>query len=103
MELSPLLFVLAMIPLTMLLLKRDNIGYKLGKKKIKQEHLRMVKLVVRLKLQGWAINAWAIGVAGCSAGILDRSGWEMRAIDVKTRKRLIMFGSFHKKGSVVRL
>ena len=36
-----------------------------------------------------------------SAGIMDSSDRELRA--KKTKKRLGMFGSFHKKGSVVRL
>ena len=50
-----------------------------------------------------AINAWTIGVVRYSAGILDWGDRELKAIDVKTRKRLTMFGAFHKKGSVPRL
>ena len=38
-----------------------------------------------------------------SAGILDWSDWEPRAMDEKTRKRLTMFGPLHKNRSVARL
>ena len=50
-----------------------------------------------------AINAWAIGVVRYSAGILEWNDRELKAMDVKTRKKLTMFGAFHKKGSVGRL
>ena len=46
---------------------------------------------------------WAKSVVRYSAGILDWSDQKRRAMDVKTRKRLTMFGAFHKKGSVARL
>ena len=38
-----------------------------------------------------------------SAGILDWRDLELRAMDVKTKERLTIFGAFHKKGSVVSL
>ena len=97
----------------------DETGYKyLGvlegadimqemKEKERQEYMKRVKLVAKSKLYGGnlitAINAWAIGVVRYSAGILDWSDRELKAMDVKTRKRLTMFGAFHKKGSVPRL
>ena len=64
------------------------------KEKVKQEYTKRVKLVAKSKLYGGnlikAINwSWK-----------DR---ELKAMDVKTRKRLTMFGAFHKKGSVPRL
>ena len=77
------------------------------KEKVKQEYLRMVKLVVRSKSCGRnlirVINAWPIDVLKYSAAILDWSDQELRVIDVKMKKRLMMFGAFHKKGSAVRL
>ena len=58
--------------------------------------LRKEKLVVKLRLYGGnfirAINAWAIGVARHSTGVLDRSDQEPRVLDVKTKKRLMIFG-----------
>ena len=34
-------------------------------------------------------------------GFLDWSDWELRAMVSKTQKRLMMFGTFHKKWSLV--
>ncbi|KXJ19770.1 hypothetical protein AC249_AIPGENE21527 [Exaiptasia diaphana] len=77
------------------------------KQKVRDEYLRRVKLVAKSKLYGGnlikAINAWAVSVVRYSAGILDWSDRELKEMDVKTRKRLTMFGTFHKKGSVPRL
>ena len=47
--------------------------------------------------------ATSIGVVRYSVGILDWSDRELKAMDVRTRKRLTMFGAFRKKGSVPRL
>ncbi len=49
------------------------------------------------------INTWAISVVRYSAGILEWTDRELKAMDVKTRKKLTIFGVFHKKGSVGRL
>ena len=47
-----------------------------------------------------AINVWAIGVVRHRAVILDWSDQELRAMDVKRRRRMTMFAEFHKNGSV---
>ena len=50
-----------------------------------------MKLVAKSKLYGGnlikAINSGAIGVDGCSAGILDWSDRELKAMDVKTKRK----------------
>lgn len=88
-------------------LEGADIMQKEMKEKVRKEYLRRVKLVARSKLYGGhlmrAINAWAIGVVRYSAGVLDWSDRELKAMDVKTRKRLSMFGVFHEKSSVGRL
>ena len=88
-------------------LEGADIMQKEMKEKVRQEYMKRVKLVAKSKLYGGnlikAVNAWAIGVVRYSAGILDWSDRELKAMDVKTRKRLTMFGAFHKKGSVPRL
>lgn len=38
-----------------------------------------------------------------AAGILDLGEQELNTLNVKTRQRLMMFGVYHKKGSVPRL
>ncbi|KXJ09461.1 Retrovirus-related Pol polyprotein from type-1 retrotransposable element R2 [Exaiptasia diaphana] len=88
-------------------LEGADIMQKEMKQKVRDEYLRRVKLVAKSKLYGGnlikAINAWAVSVVRYSAGILDWSDRELKEMDVKTRKRLTMFGTFHKKGSVPRL
>ena len=88
-------------------LEGADIMQKEMKEKVRQKYMKRVKLVTKSKLYGGnlikAINAWAIGVVRYSAGILDWSDQELKAMSAKTRKRLTMFGAFHKKGSVPRL
>lgn len=88
-------------------LEGADIMQKEMKQKVRDEYLRRVKRVAKSKLYGGnlikAINAWAVSVVRYSAGILDWSDRELKEMDVKTRKRLTMFGTFHKKGSVPRL
>ena len=45
----------------------------------------------------------AVSVVRYSAGVLEWTVKEWRAMDVKTRKLLTMFGAFHKRSSVDRL
>ena len=49
------------------------------------------------------INAWAVSVVRYSAGVLDWTDKELKALDVRTRKLLTMFGVFHMRSSVDRL
>ena len=88
-------------------LEGADIMQKEMKEKVRSEYLRRVKLVARSKLYGGhlirAINAWAIGVVRYSAGVLDWSDRELKVLDVKTRKRLSLFGVFHEKSGVARL
>ena len=87
-------------------LEGADIMQKEMKEKVK-EYLRRVKLVAKSKFCGGylikAINAWAIGVVRYSAGILEWKDRELKAMDVRTRKLLAMFGTFHEKSSIARL
>ena len=84
----------------------DNMQKKM-KENVRQDCMMRVKLVAKSKLYSGnfikAINMWAIGVVRYSAGSLDWSDRELKAMDVKTRMRLTMFEAFHEKGSVPRL
>jgi hypothetical protein len=77
------------------------------KEKIRVEYLRRVKLLAKSKLYAGhlvaGVNAWAVGVVRYSAGILDWTKKDVRAMDVKTRKILAMCGAFRKLSSVDRL
>jgi len=74
---------------------------------VKKEYLRQVKLVAKSILYAGnmlgAINAWAVSVVRYTAGVLDWSEAELKAMDVKTRKILTMNGGFHMRSSVDRL
>ena len=88
-------------------LEGANILNREMKEKVSKEYLRRVKLVAKSKLYGGhlirAINAWAVSVMRYSAGVLEWSDRELRALDVRTRKLLTMFGVFHIRSSVPRL
>ena len=49
------------------------------------------------------INAWAVSVVRYSVGVLNWTKKELKGMDVRTRKLLIMFGVFHMKSNVDRL
>ena len=89
------------------ILEGADIKQKEMKEKIKKEYLRRVKLVSKSMLYGGnlikAINAWAVSVVRYSAGIIDWSKAELKAMDIKTRKILSMHGAFHEKSSTYRL
>ena len=74
---------------------------------VKKEYLRRVRLVAGSWLYGGnmvrAVNTWAVSVVRYTAGILEWSDSELKAMDVKTRKLLTMKGAFHRNSSVDRL
>ena len=74
---------------------------------IRNEYLRRVKLVARSKLYAGnlvkALNVWAVSVVRYTAGVLEWTNRELKAMDVKTRKVLCMNGAFHMRSSVDRL
>ena len=88
-------------------LEGADIKQKEMKEKIKKEYLRRVKLVSKSMLYGGnlikAINAWAVSVVRYSAGVIEWSKAELKAMDIKTRKILTMHGAFHEKSSTYRL
>lgn len=88
-------------------LEGADIMQKEMKEKVRQEYLKRVKLVAKSKLYGGnlikAVNAWAVAVVRYSAGILEWKDRELKAMDVRTRKLLTMFGAYHMKSSVPRL
>ncbi len=88
-------------------LQADQVKSVEMKEKIKVEYFRRVKLLGKSKLYAGnlvnGINAWAVGVVRYSAGILDWTRKDVRAMDVKTRKILTMCGAYRKQSSVDRL
>lgn len=88
-------------------LEGAGIKTKEMKEIVRKEYLRRVKLVAKSKLYAGnmmrAVNTWAVSVVRYTAGILDWSDAELKAMDVKTRKILTMNGVFHMRSSVDRL
>ena len=74
---------------------------------VRKEYLRRVKKVAESRLYAGnlvgAVNSWAVSVVRYTAGILEWTASELKAMDVKTRKRLTMNNAFPKTCSVDRL
>ena len=88
-------------------LEGANIKTREMKEAVRKEYLRRVKLVARSRLYAGnivrAVNVWAVSVVRYTAGVLEWSDKELKAMDVKTRKILTMNGALHKHSSVDRL
>ena len=69
------------------------------KDKIRKEYLRRAKKVARSKLNGGnliqAIKTWAVAHVRYAGGTLEWRKQELRDLDRRTRKLLIMNGGFH--------
>ena len=77
------------------------------KEMVRNEYLRRVKLVARSRLYAGnlikAVNTWAVSVVRYTAGVLEWTKKELKALDTKTRKILTMNHAFHMRSSVDRL
>ena len=89
-------------------LQCDFIMNREVKEKVKYEYIRRVKKkLIISQLNGGnvvaGINARAVGIVRYDAVVLDRIQEELKSIDIKTGKQMIMNGSLHLRGSVSRL
>jgi len=88
-------------------LEADMILEKEMKTRLRKEFFRRIRLLVRSKLYSGnmikGMNAWAVSVIRYTAGIIEWTKKELKAIDVRVRKMMTMAGSFHQKGDVDRL
>ncbi|XP_063588859.1 uncharacterized protein LOC134766032 [Penaeus indicus] len=77
------------------------------KGKIISEYVRRVKKLCRSKLNGGnmisGINAWAVSIVRCSAGIVDWTVEELVSMDRRTRKIMAMNGCMHTRSNVARM
>ena len=77
------------------------------KEKIKKEYLRRVRKVAQSKLNGGnliqAINTWAVSLIRYAGGIIEWTKQELKELDRRTRKLLIMNGGLHPRDCVARL
>ena len=88
-------------------LQFDSIMNREMKEKVKNEHIRRVKKLLRSQLNGGndiaGMNAWAVGIIRYEAGVLYRTKEELKSIEIKTIKLMNMNGSLHPRGNDGRL
>ena len=91
----------------MIILQRDKIKSEDMKKIITSEYYRRVRKILKLKLNGGnitkAINARAVSVVRYGASIINWTKTELRSMDTKTRKLLIIYGALHPRANTDRL
>ena len=89
------------------MLQLDFIMNREVKEKVKSEYIRRVKKLARSQLIRGnviaAVNAWAVGINGYGAGVLDWTKEKLKSTDIKTRKLMTVNGSLHPTGHVGRL
>ena len=82
----------------------DKIKENKMKEKIIKEYKRMLRLVLKSKLNGkntiTAISVWAMGVFRYGACILQWKESELKDLDRKSRKTMTMYGASHLKSNV---
>ena len=75
--------------------------------KITKEYKRRQTLILKSKLngrnKGTAINTWAVAIFRYRAGIIQWKANELKDLDRKSRKTMIMYGGLHPKSDVDRL
>ena len=89
------------------LLQFDLIMNREMKEKLKSEHIRRVKKLLRSQLNGGNIiagmNAGEVVIIRYGAVVLDWTKEELKGINIKTRNLMTMNGSLHPRGNVGRL
>ena len=79
----------------------DKIEEKDMKEKFGKEYLQRLRLILRLKLNGrnkiMGVNTWVISGSRCGAGILKWNTDELKTLDRRTRKFMILHGALHPK------
>ena len=85
-------------------LEADEVMVNEMKDKVKKEHQRRVRKVLKTKLNSGNvfkdINTWAVSVVRYSAAFLGWSRLQLEEIDRRTRKLLTMHNGFHPKSKV---
>ena len=75
--------------------------------KVENEYIRRVEKLLKSQLNGENVivgmNPWAVGIIRYGAGVLDRTKEELKSIEIKIRKFMIMNGSLQSRGNVGRL
>ena len=72
-------------------------------KKYKQGLRLVLKSKLNQKIKITVINALVVAVSRYGAGILQWKESELKNVDRKSRKKIVMYGVFYPKGDVKRL
>ena len=86
-SLSPLLFVLCLIPLTVILCKSES-AYQYSSNKEKINHRNGSNITK-------GINTWAVSPLRYSATFIEWNYAELTQLDVRTRKLMTMLNALH--------
>ena len=85
----------------------NGVKHEETKCQIKKEYIRRVRNVLKSKLNREniisAINARAVSIVKYGAGIISWTRMELKVLDWKTRKLMIIYGAQHPKADVDRL
>ena len=85
----------------------NGVKHEETKCQIKKEYIRRVRNVLKSKLNREniisAINARAVSIVKYGAGIISWTRMELKVLDRKTRKLMIIYGAQHPKADVDRL
>jgi hypothetical protein len=88
-------------------LEAEKIKMEEMKNKVRKEYQQRVKKLMKSRLNAGnlikAMNTWAVAAVRYTAGILDWTVEELRAMDRKTRKTMTMNRALHPKADVDRL
>ena len=91
----------------LLIIEGEEIKHKEMKEKIKKEYIKILKAILKSKLNSGntvkAINSWAVPVIRHSAGIVDWKNSQLRNMDRKTRKVLNIYQALHPRSNIDRL
>ena len=89
------------------ILETDHLKEKEMKDLFSKEYKRRLKLVLKSKLSGknkiMAANTWAVAILRYSAGVVEWKTDELKVLDRKTGKMMILYGVLHPKSDVHRV
>ena len=89
------------------IIKLDKIKETEMKEKITKEYKRRQRLILKSKLNGrnkvTALNTWAVAIFRYGTGIIQWKASELKYLNRKSKKTMMMYGELHPMSSVDRL
>ena len=89
------------------IIELDKVKETEMKEKITKEYRQRQRLILKSKLNGrdkvTAINTWAVAIFRYGVGIIQWKASELKDLDRKLRKAMMMYGGLHPKSDIDRL